>query len=180
MAENSAPNVAPLHLNLNGLIRRRRKRWSSILHESGAAALPEQIVPDWKPAPGFPGATAADVSAPAAQTAVYHKSSQIAKSLAQIDTSSLMEASDFTRGRCGPILHAWSTYTPGPNNENEIVLADQQSSRLHAVIQRQENSYVITDQNSTNGTICQRRSNTIPHQAPSGRHHFDRGYEPDS
>jgi len=40
----------------------------------------------------------------------------------------------------------------GRNPDNEIRLNDPQASRYHALIQRQQNSYVIVDQGSGNGT----------------------------
>ena len=40
----------------------------------------------------------------------------------------------------------------GRNADNEIRLSDPQASRYHALIQRQQNNYVIMDQGSENGT----------------------------
>ena len=122
--------------------------------ESGAVPLPEQIVPDWKPAPGFPGTIAAGASAAAAQI-----SSQQPQWKLRI-----------SHGVGAGQSFALGAYTRlGRTNANEIVLAEQQSSRLHAMIQRQENSYVIADQNSTNGTFV----NGVRIQSPTRLHPGD-------
>jgi len=52
----------------------------------------------------------------------------------------------------------------GRNPDNNIVLHDTQVSRYHAIIQSQASSWVITDQNSTNGTFLNEQR-LAPHQA---------------
>jgi len=107
--------------------------------ESDVASLPEKIVPDWKPAPGFPGTIASGAVTPEAAK----KSSQEPQWKLRI-TQGVGADQSFALG---------SQTRLGRKDENEILLADPQSSPLHALIQRQENVYVITDQNSTNGTF---------------------------
>ena len=115
--------------------------------ESGVAALPEPVVPDWESAPGFPGTTA-----PAAQTAVYPK-------IAESPAAQISSQQSEWRLRVSQGVGMGQSFTLGAHarlgrtNTNEIVLAEPQSSRLHALIQQQDNSYVIADQNSTNGTF---------------------------
>ncbi|MBW2647685.1 MAG: FHA domain-containing protein [Deltaproteobacteria bacterium] len=107
--------------------------------ESGAAALPEQIVPEWKPGPGIPEMSPADVSAPSdplVASLQHHWQLRFTKG---VGSGKIFELGEHTR--------------LGRNKANEIVLADEQCSQFHALIQWKENSYVLTDQNSTNGTI---------------------------
>ncbi|HEX2911643.1 MAG TPA: FAD-dependent oxidoreductase [Chloroflexia bacterium] len=41
----------------------------------------------------------------------------------------------------------------GRSADNHIVLSDRQASRFHALLNRQDNTYVIVDQNTSNGTF---------------------------
>lgn len=139
--------------------------------ELGVASLPEQIVPDWQPAPEFPGTIASGPSAHKPQTVVYHKSSEIAGAPAVQITSQQSQ----WKLRISQGVGAGQTFPLGANTHlgrkkaNEIVLTDQQSSSLHAMIQRQANSYVITDQNTTNGTLV----NGVRIQSPTTLHPGD-------
>jgi ribosomal protein L32 len=123
--------------------------------ESDAASLPEQIVPDWKPAPGFPETIAGSASAPMAAQSSNQQSQWKLRVSQGVGT--------------GQSFHLGARTRLGHKKANEIVLADQQSSGLHAVIQRQANSYVITDQNSINGTFV----NGVRIQAPTTLHPGD-------
>jgi pSer/pThr/pTyr-binding forkhead associated (FHA) protein len=69
----------------------------------------------------------------------------------------------------GQSFHLGPRTRLGQKKASEIVLADQQSSGLHAVIQRQANNYVITDQNSINGTFV----NGVRIQSPTTLHPGD-------
>jgi Mg-chelatase subunit ChlD len=53
--------------------------------------------------------------------------------------------------------------------DNEVVLADPQASRYHAVISASASGYVITDQGSANGTLV----NGVPIQQPCPLRHGD-------
>jgi len=136
--------------------------------ESGVAPLPEQIVPDWTPAPGFPEKNATDSSVHSSQTAVVHKQSEIDGTLAeQITNQQSSWKLRVSQGvDVGQIFSLEEYARLGRTNTNEIMLSEQQSSRLHAIIQRQDNSYIITDQNSTNGTLV----NGVRIQSPTSLH----------
>jgi len=130
--------------------------------EADISSLPEQIVPDWNPAPGYPKTIGA--SAPPPQVDAHFKPSErVDPPAAQVTSQHHQWKLRVSQGVGAGQSFALGAHTRlGRTNANEIVLADQQSSRLHAMIQRQEDGYVIADQNS--------------HQAPSGRHDFDWGY----
>ena len=52
--------------------------------------------------------------------------------------------------------------------DNDIRLSDPQSSRYHALIQRRQESYLLSDQGSGNGTLVNGRQTTGPTRLSPG------------
>ncbi len=107
--------------------------------EAEAGPLPEPVVPAWEPAPGFPGVEGTDDPPPAEPML---SPSQPEWQLRILEGDG--EGESFSLGEHTRL---------GRKKTLEIVLADGQCSLFHAEIQRQDESYVITDQDSTNGTM---------------------------
>lgn len=123
--------------------------------ESGSAPLPEPVVPTWNPAPGYPKITEVSNAGRA-----FPQAPSIAEPLGephqqiQVPIPRQQWKIRVTQGaKAGQSFLLGELTRLGRTPDNEIVLADKQSSRLHALIQQQGNDYVITDQGSTNGTF---------------------------
>jgi len=106
--------------------------------EVKADPFPEPVVPGWKPAPGFPKAEADDP--PLAEAML---------SPPQVEWQLRLSEED----GAGEFFPLGEHTRLGRKKTNQIVLDDDQCSLFHAEIQRQDDGYIITDQDSTNGTL---------------------------
>ena len=104
-----------------------------------ADPFPEPVVPVWEPAPGFPEMKNPEDSPPAEPV------------LSPPQPEWQLRISD--GDRAGESFPLGEHSRVGRKKTNQIVLDDGQCSLVHAEIQKQDDGYLITDQDSTNGTM---------------------------
>ena len=108
-------------------------------HEADADPFPEPVVPAWNPAPGIPEIKNTEDFPPAEPV------------LSPPQPEWKLRISE--GAGAGESFPLGERTRMGRKKTNQIVLDDGQCSLVHAEIRRQDDAYLITDQDSTNGTM---------------------------